>query len=299
MALNFGPTTHACGFDENLYQGNQPTCAIRSQEIILRDFGIKIPQEELIRYASEKGWFDSDGTPMACIGNLLDTCHVSTHRVENATIYDLINELNAGHRVIVGIDAHEIWEDQGPIGNWLSRHITDPNHALIVTSLNVDLEDPTKTTVLLTDPGSGEIIECPYGKFAHSWKDADCFMVATNDAAPYQYNPDTRQMEFSNFATLYTMSEFPFTNEFADIYAFEEADNYLPYYENGHIDQISDDFSFADFFEAFENHDFGRLANCFEDLACNSYEHFASYCSECFESFDLSFFTNIVDAETA
>lgn len=263
MALNFGPRTHATGRDENLFQGNQPTCAIRSQEIVLRDFGIQIPQEELIKYASEQGWYDG-GTPMECVGNLLDTCNVSTHRVEGASIYDLINELNAGHRVIVGVDAHEIWEDQGPIGNWLAKHIKDPNHALIVTSLNVDLEDPSKTTVLLTDPGSGEIIECPYDKYAHAWKDANCFMVATDEAAPYQYNPDTHQMEYSNFATEYSLCEFPFSNEFADIYAFDNNCDYIPYYSMGHIDQLTEDLSYDDFMESYNNNDFACLEASFE-----------------------------------
>lgn len=277
MALNVGPRTHATGKDENLFQGNQPTCAIRSQEIVLRDFGIQIPQEELVKYATEQGWYDG-GTPMECVGNLLDTCNISTHRVEGASIYDLINELNAGHRVIVGVDAHEIWQDQGPIGNWLARHITDPNHALIVTSLNVDVEDPSKTTVLLTDPGSGEIIECPYDRYAHAWKDANCFMVATDEAAPYQYNPDTKQMEYSNFATEYSISEFPFSNEFSDIYAFNNQCDYNPYYTFGHIDNLTEDLSYADFMDSYENHDFASLESSFDNSVddTNDYD-FSTY----------------------
>lgn len=279
MALNFGPTTHASGFDTNLYQGNQPTCAIRSQEIVMRDFGIQIPQEELVKYATEKGWFD-DGTPMECVGNLLDTCNIPTHRVENTSIYDLVNELNAGHRIIVGVDANEIWQDKGPIGNWLAKHITDPNHALIVTSLNVDLENPKNTTVLLTDPGSGEIIECPYDTYAHAWKDSNCFMVATDDAAPYQYNPDTKLMEYSNFATDYSVQEFPFTNTFSDIYAFDNTDSYEPFYEDGHISQLTEDMTFDDIIDAFHNHDFSHLGDnmgtTYEDVQLEDIHEYSS-----------------------
>ena len=227
MAITFGPRTHATERDPNLFQGNQTTCAIRSQEIVMRDFGIQIPQEELVKYAEEHGWFDG-GTPEECMANLLETVHIGTHAMDNAGIEDLVKELNAGHRVIVAVDAHEIWRDRGIIGNWIADHFTDPNHALIVTSLNVDLEDPSKSTVLLTDPGSGEIIECPYSRYAHAWGDSGCHMVATDDAAPYQYNPDTGKMEFSDFATEYSIEEFPFHNPFSDIYEIATVDDYHP-----------------------------------------------------------------------
>lgn len=229
MAITFGPRTTPHELDGNIFQGNQPTCAIRSQEIVMRDFGIQIPQEELVKYAEEHGWFDG-GTPEECMANLLETVHVSTHAMDNAGIEDLVKELNAGHRVIVAVDAHEIWRDRGIIGNWIADHFVDPNHALIVTSLNVDLEDPSHSTVLLTDPGSGEIIECPYSRYAHAWGDSNCHMVATDEAAPYQYNPDTGKMEFSDFATEYSITEFPFSNSFSDIYQIAEAEDYQPEY---------------------------------------------------------------------
>ena len=106
-------------YDPNIDQGPQPSCAIRSQEIVLRDYGIAIPQEELIQYAIQKGWYDPDpvngGTPRQCVGNILEACGIPTQRTENATIYDIISELRAGHRVIVSVDAN-VWRirEQSP-----------------------------------------------------------------------------------------------------------------------------------------------------------------------------------------
>lgn len=262
MPLDFGPQTHTTEFDKFIYQGDQPSCAIRSQELVLRDYGIHIPQDELIKYATEQGWYDH-GTRLEDVGKLLETCHVSCHTQTDASIYDLINELSAGHRVIVGVDAHELWHDKGPLGNWIADHFTDPNHALIVTSINVDVEDPNRTMVVVTDPGSGEITEYPLKQFAHSWGDSNCFMVATDEPAPYQYNAETQMMEYSNFATDYTVTQFPFHNEFSDIYTLAEMES-EPFYEEGHLDFLMDDLAYADFNEAFQNHDYSALNESFE-----------------------------------
>ena len=67
----FGPDG---GLDPVIYQGNEGVCAIRSQQIILRDYGIDVSLDELKQYAITNGWYDSSpegGTPMWAIGNLL------------------------------------------------------------------------------------------------------------------------------------------------------------------------------------------------------------------------------------
>lgn len=267
MAIQIGQEVSPMGFDPNLFQDYEDTCAIRSQEIVMRDFGIQIPQDELVDYAEQQGWYDN-GTPMDCVGNLLDVVHIETNRFENANGDDLFRELSQGHRVIVGVDAHEIWRDGGPIGNWIADHVKDANHALIVTSLNVDIDDPSKTTVMLTDPGSGEIIECPYSRFAHAWSDSDGFMIATKDAAPYQYNPETHNMELSNFATEFSLSEFPFQNEFTTIPVPE---NYQAFYNSNCLAQVTDDWQDSDdiiaYHRNFEDSADWYMASGNEDIA--------------------------------
>ena len=113
--INYGyePNNEIDKFDSNVWQGNQPTCAIRSQEIILRDYGICHTQEELIEFATKNGWFnpspENGGTDKYSVGNILDACGIPTTRKDNATINDIISELKAGHRVIVSVDADELW----------------------------------------------------------------------------------------------------------------------------------------------------------------------------------------------
>ena len=251
---NYGyePNYELDTFDSNIYQNYSNTCAIRSQEIILRDYGKIIPQEELMEYAAQNGWYDPDGgTNKYDLGNLLDACGVPTSRVEGATIYDIIAELRAGHRVIVSVDANELWIKKEP--NLLKRlfgeldnrandamqkayGIEGANHALIVAGVNVDVKDPAKMDVVIIDPGTGDVcVRYHLEDFQDAWDDGNRLMVATSIPAPYQYNYTSHLMEPSGFDTpfLPSMSTMPgnLTNRFhlADSYYDDYADYVPPY----------------------------------------------------------------------
>lgn len=260
--LTFGPKVTQTDFDNNIFQGQEPICAIRSQEMILRDFGIQIPKEELTAYATEQGWYHGGGTNPSDVGNLLETCNISTHSQHCDSAYDLINELKDGHRVIVGVDAHELWAEPGSEEYEYYRNLTNADHALIVTSVNIDPVNPENSTVVLTDPGNGSIMEYDFEKFAHSWKDSEYLMVATDEAAPYQYNAENKCMELSNFATDFSEQEFPFHNEFTDIWQVDDL-GYVPYYSEGHLLNITDDLSYDDFNHAFNSDSFDTLDDSF------------------------------------
>lgn len=218
-------------YDPNIDQGLRPSCAIRSQEIVLRDYGIAIPQEELIQYAIQKGWYDPDpekgGTPRQCVGNILDACGIPTQRTEDATIYDIISELRAGHRVIVSVDANELWIKKEPslvnrlFGEFENKvqdafdalnGVQGANHALIVAGVTVNPKDPSDIRVTLIDSGRGDAcIEYKLSDFEEALADSNHYMVSTTIPAPYQYNFETHEMEPSSFYTDYipSMSSLP------------------------------------------------------------------------------------------
>ena len=218
-------------YDPNIDQGSQPSCAIRSQEIVLRDYGIAIPQEELIQFAIQKGWYDPDpvngGTPRQYVGNILDACGIPTQRTENATIYDIISELRAGHRVIVSVDANELWIKKEPslvnrlFGEFENKvqdafdalnGVQGANHALIVAGVTVNPKDPSDIRVTLIDSGQGDAcIEYKLSDFEKALADSNHYMISTTIPAPYQYNFETHEMEPSSFYTDYipSMSSLP------------------------------------------------------------------------------------------
>jgi hypothetical protein len=199
-------------------QPDDHSCALRSQQIVLRDFGIDIPFEDLEKLAKEYGVYTDQGTYTYDIGKVLQLAGVDMHQVEGTSLYDLTNELAQGHRVIVSVDASELWYNDsftGKLKNWFDDTFGNQggNHALIVAGVEVNPDNPNDVKVVLTDPGAGHLrIEYPLNQFMDAWKDSNCFMAATDNAAPYQYDAETGMEIPSNFAVQQYINEFVASN---------------------------------------------------------------------------------------
>lgn len=162
------------------------TCAIKSQQIILQEYGINVTEDELARMALENGWYNEGGTLPADVGNLIQAAGIPVSRVDGANIYDLAEQLANGHKIIVGVDANELWKDGlGGIWEWLRDLFVgeQANHALIVAG--IDNTDPDNPMVLLTDPGTGEVCKpYPLDQFMDAWSDSNHFMMSTEIPTP-------------------------------------------------------------------------------------------------------------------
>ena len=248
-------------FDPMINQGPEGVCAIRSQQIILRDYGIDVSLEELKQFALQNGWYeDGGGTPMGYVGAIIDACGVGVRQDINCTVYDLVNELAQGHRVIVGVDANELWAVRD--GNHIAQakeFIKDifneeANHALIVAGVEVNPSDPEDVKVILTDPGTGDLrIEYTLEQFMDAWEDSDCFMTTTTTPAPYQYDELRGCMVPSNFA----VEQFVDANSLPLQADVRIPDGYLAssaYYSEGHLNSISDDVSYDKFSENYAHY---------------------------------------------
>lgn len=174
------------GDASNPYQQSYlDTCAIKSQQIILNEYGIPVTEDQLVQYSFEQGWYagDGSGTLFQDVGNLLEVANIPCSRLENANVFNLVNELAQGHKVIAAVDSGELW------GNKFSAWCNDffngdtPDHALIVSG--IDTSDPQNAQVIITDPGSGDFKKAyPLDQFMDAWSDANCYMVTTNISAP-------------------------------------------------------------------------------------------------------------------
>lgn len=87
-------------------QSYSDTCAIKSQQLILSDFGIPITEDQLVQYSMDQGWYtgDGSGTHLSDVGKLLADAGIPCTQSVDANIYDLVDELQQGHKVIVGVD---------------------------------------------------------------------------------------------------------------------------------------------------------------------------------------------------
>lgn len=209
---------------ENIYdpvyirQPDDHSCALRSQQIVLRDYGIDIPFKDLERLAKEYGVYTDQGTYTYDIGKVLQIAGINMHQVEGTSFYELTNELAQGHRVIVSVDANELWYNDSfteKLQNWFIDTFKEQggNHALIVAGIEVNKQNPNDVKVVLTDPGAGHLrVEYPLDQFMDAWKDSNCFMAATDNPAPYQYNAETGMEDPSNFVVQQYVNEFVTTH---------------------------------------------------------------------------------------
>lgn len=174
----YGQTISPFSPDE-IQQGTDYTCAVKSQQLILNMFGVDVTEQQLMDEAFEHGLLTTNGTPMGDIGKLLELHGVSTQTFLSGNVATLMNELAQGHQVIVGVDSGELWE---PLQEFYEDSALGqvPDHALLVTG--VDVRDPQNVQVIVTDPGSGCCRSYPYEQFVDAWSDSNFFMVSTTEA---------------------------------------------------------------------------------------------------------------------
>lgn len=167
------------------------TCAIKSQQLILQDFGFNLTEDELVDISMQHQWYKGDGTgtAMGNIGKLLELNGIPVTQMENANVYTLVGELARGHEIIVAVDSDELW-NKGIKTSLQDMFVGDtPDHALLVSG--IDTTDPEHVKVVVTDPGNGNIYQSyDLDDFIDAWQDSNCFMVSTDIPAPLEYNPE-------------------------------------------------------------------------------------------------------------
>lgn len=198
---NYGKPDLNEEFNPNTYQYYPDTCAFQSQALILNEYGINVTQEDLIQIAKEQGWYvDGYGTPIDKVGKMLEYFGVDTSITEGNNIFNLVNELAQGHRVLVTVDSGELWNPgwKESLEDWISGKKAD--HALLVVGANTS--DPDNIQIIVTDPGNGNT-QYAYSEkqFLDAWKDSNCYMTSTN-VSPEEFTAHQALPPMDTFADI-------------------------------------------------------------------------------------------------
>lgn len=177
-------------------QNKPDNCAVAAQTSILNQFlDDPISLDEATYFAQANGWYSPGfGTSPDDIANILQASNIPCHFVDNATIQQLASELEQGHRVIVGVNSNDLWEEQGALTefwHWLiqvcgfdNSTFQPADHAVVVTGL--DLSDKDHPQVVINDSGdpNGAGHRYPLDRFMDAWGNSDFHYAATSMAPP-------------------------------------------------------------------------------------------------------------------
>ncbi len=159
------------------YQGQTNRCALYSQKFVIEELtGKEIDMEQFADYAEAHGWFTEDvGTPRLSVGKMLEVYGVEHEVGFHKEISDIEACLQNGGKVIVGVDAYEIWSQAD---NNIFAPDSGANHAVQV--IGIDRSNPATPMVILNDSGSesGRGSMIPEDVFVKAWEDGDCQMIS-------------------------------------------------------------------------------------------------------------------------
>ncbi len=171
-------------FQENIEEGTaqwheqlEPySCAIASQHFIISEYtDAPVTEQDLIELASEMGWYEELGTPMADVGNLLMSYGIDVTTKTAGDFNDLLEATANGDRVLVSVQNMAMtteWADGYPAYS--------ANH--MVEVLGIDNSDPENPRVIVNDPGipNGQGLSMTRENFEDAWMTGGGYMCVAH-----------------------------------------------------------------------------------------------------------------------
>ena len=165
------------------------SCVWSSEYQVMKDYGFTGSEEDVICFAAEQGWYNPEsGTQAMHMGKALEAFGVPCKVYHGASVNDLLAEVMKGKKVLVTIDADELWAES-VAGKALHGFLDffgwhGANHALAVVGF--DNTDPQNPMIIVTDTGTGQAAKAyPVKHFVAAWKDGLCKMVVPKNPPPH------------------------------------------------------------------------------------------------------------------
>ena len=123
-------------------EGGRNLCDVQCETYILNHRGYDCTVEELFEVAKDNHWIRRTGTPLNCIGNLIEHAGRKVIRKYKASIEDIKEALDKGYGIIVAVDCDKLYPEK-------PDEEDATNHAIVVTGINDDIVtiyDPENVT---------------------------------------------------------------------------------------------------------------------------------------------------------
>lgn len=162
-------------------------CDFQCESFILHKEGVDVDDEELVSLSRSNYWLQSQGTPLFNMGKLMERHGLLVQRNFNVDL-DLLGNLLQDHSVIVVVNGDVLQEKEIDILSDKFDLNDNPNHAVVVNSIN-----RKNNTVELYNPATddrGEISKYPLDVFVAAWAESQNYTVtARRKKTPYEYCP--------------------------------------------------------------------------------------------------------------
>jgi len=164
----------------HVQEGNN-SCAVAAQTCVLESiYNRHFDEGELANIASEHGWYTPEGgTRISDVGKLLEYYNVPVERHSDFTFTEIYDAVQKGEKVIVGLNANEIWTPQHDTDG-KPLQLPPGGHAVWVTGF--DMNEEGKVSVVLNDTGTqtGQESKVAVEDFRNAWSDYSNFAVITH-----------------------------------------------------------------------------------------------------------------------
>ena len=144
-------------------EGGRNLCDVQCEAYILNKKGIDCNVEELLEIAKDNHWIRKAGTPLYCIGNLIEYMGLKVTRRYQASIEELQDLLKKGNGIIVAVDCDKLYPER-------PDEEDATNHAIVVTG-----KDEEHVTIY--DPENNSEVNIKLPLFMSAWHESQNYMV--------------------------------------------------------------------------------------------------------------------------
>lgn len=146
-------------------EGGRNLCDVQCEAYVLQHLGVDTSMEELFEVAKDNRWIRRAGTPLYCIGNLLEYMGLEVSRKYDATIEDIKTALDKDYGIIAAVDCDKLYPER-------PDEEDATNHAIVLTAI-----DSAAGKITVYDPENAVETDIKLPLFMAAWKESRCYLV--------------------------------------------------------------------------------------------------------------------------